>query len=44
MSFCYFSYCIVLRSVLEAYTYEKEEDYVKEFNKAVNDVKEEEKG
>lgn len=38
-SFCYFSYCIVLKSVLEAYTYEKEESYVKELNKAINDVK-----
>jgi hypothetical protein len=29
----------VLKSVLEAYTYEKEESYVKELNKAINDVK-----
>jgi len=29
----------VLKSVLEAYTYEKEEGYVKELNKAINEVK-----
>lgn len=37
--FILLSYSIVLRSVLEAYTYEKEEGYVKEINKAINDVK-----
>lgn len=37
--FILFSYGIVLRSVLDAYTYEKEERYVKALKKAINDVK-----
>jgi hypothetical protein len=40
-SFILFSYIIVLRSVLKAYTYEKEENYVKELRKAINDLKKE---
>jgi hypothetical protein len=38
--FILFSYCIVLRRVLDAYTFGKEKSYVKKLKKAINDVKE----